>query len=285
MQLKINFLCRDSILAAPIVLDSVLFLDLAKRAGMSGIQEWLSFYFKSPMHAPEVYPEHDLFIQLMKLKNTLRYLQGEDLITHLGPGVLRLDCSARPCQPLSAASSSAVLSALPVVGLGNCCCCLWVVCGGVLAAYLDQQSDPTPITVGRGAFTGFLAGIIGAIVWIVVAWRVERAPGAASRQSPRRDESRRPEMRRPKCGRLLEWVSANAVALPAVAGLLPAALSSAPSSQRLAACWARRSSATTCRLRSAVPFSLHRSAALIVDAQRRQAGVLFGMSDPAGICS
>jgi myo-inositol-1-phosphate synthase len=84
MQLKINFLCRDSILAAPIVLDVALFLDLAKRAGMSGIQEWLSFYFKSPMHAPEVYPEHDLFIQLMKLKNTLRYLRGEDLITHLG---------------------------------------------------------------------------------------------------------------------------------------------------------------------------------------------------------
>jgi myo-inositol-1-phosphate synthase len=84
MQLKINFLCRDSILAAPIVLDSVLFLDLAKRAGMAGIQEWLSFYFKSPMHAPEVYPEHDLFIQLMKLKNTLRYMQSEELITHLG---------------------------------------------------------------------------------------------------------------------------------------------------------------------------------------------------------
>jgi myo-inositol-1-phosphate synthase len=84
MQLKINFLCRDSILAAPIVLDSALFLDLAKRAGMSGIQEWLSFYYKSPMHAPGLYPEHDLFIQLMKLKNTLRYMQGEDLITHLG---------------------------------------------------------------------------------------------------------------------------------------------------------------------------------------------------------
>ena len=84
MQLKINFLCRDSILAAPIVLDSALFLDLAKRAGMSGIQEWLSFYFKSPMHAPGLYPEHDLFIQLMKLKNTLRYMQGEDMITHLG---------------------------------------------------------------------------------------------------------------------------------------------------------------------------------------------------------
>ena len=84
MQLKINFLCRDSILAAPIVLDTALFLDLAKRAGMSGIQEWLSFYFKSPMHAPAVYPEHDLFIQLMKLKNTLRHIQGEELITHLG---------------------------------------------------------------------------------------------------------------------------------------------------------------------------------------------------------
>jgi myo-inositol-1-phosphate synthase len=84
MQLKVNFLCRDSILAAPIVLDVALFLDLAKRAGMSGIQEWLSFYFKSPMHAAGLYPEHDLFIQLMKLKNTLRYMKGEDLITHLG---------------------------------------------------------------------------------------------------------------------------------------------------------------------------------------------------------
>jgi myo-inositol-1-phosphate synthase len=84
MQLKVNFLCRDSILAAPIVLDVALFLDLAKRAGMAGIQEWLSFYFKSPQHAPGLYPEHDLFIQLMKLKNTLRYLRGEDLITHLG---------------------------------------------------------------------------------------------------------------------------------------------------------------------------------------------------------
>jgi myo-inositol-1-phosphate synthase len=84
MQLKINFLCRDSILAAPIVLDLALFLDLAKRAGLSGIQEWLSFYFKSPMHAPGLYPEHDLFIQLMKLKNTLRHMMGEELITHLG---------------------------------------------------------------------------------------------------------------------------------------------------------------------------------------------------------
>ena len=84
MQLKVNFLCRDSILAAPIVLDVLLFLDLAKRAGWDGIQEWLSFYFKSPMHAPGLYPEHDLFIQLMKLKNTLRFLKGEELITHLG---------------------------------------------------------------------------------------------------------------------------------------------------------------------------------------------------------
>ena len=84
MQIKIDFLCRDSILAAPLVLDLVLFLDLAKRAGMRGIQEWLSFYFKSPMCAPAVYPEHDLFIQSMKLKNTLRHLRGEELITHLG---------------------------------------------------------------------------------------------------------------------------------------------------------------------------------------------------------
>jgi myo-inositol-1-phosphate synthase len=84
MQIKIDFLCRDSILAAPIVLDLALFLDLAHRCGMKGIQEWLSFYFKSPMCAPELYPEHDLFIQLMKLKNTLRYIKGEDLITHLG---------------------------------------------------------------------------------------------------------------------------------------------------------------------------------------------------------
>jgi len=84
MQIKVDFLCRDSILAAPIVLDLVLFLDLAQRAGFRGIQEWLSFYFKSPMTSPELYPEHDLFIQSMKLKNTLRWLMGEELITHLG---------------------------------------------------------------------------------------------------------------------------------------------------------------------------------------------------------
>jgi len=84
MQIKVDFLCRDSILAAPIVLDLALFFDLAKRAGMRGIQEWLSFYFKSPMCAKELYPEHDLFIQSMKLKNTLRWMMGEELITHLG---------------------------------------------------------------------------------------------------------------------------------------------------------------------------------------------------------
>jgi len=84
MQIKINFLARDSILAAPIVLDLALFLDLARRAGMGGIQEWLSFYFKSPMTAPELYPEHDLFIQLMKLKNTLRTIMGEEVIHHTG---------------------------------------------------------------------------------------------------------------------------------------------------------------------------------------------------------
>lgn len=84
MQIKVDFLCRDSILAAPIVLDLALFMDLAQRAGMSGIQEWLSFYFKSPMTAPGLYPEHDLFIQHWKLKNTLRHMVGEEQITHLG---------------------------------------------------------------------------------------------------------------------------------------------------------------------------------------------------------
>lgn len=84
MQIKINFLCRDSILAAPVVLDLVLFMDLAQRAHLKGIQEWLSFYFKSPMVAPGLYPENDLFIQHTKLKNFLRYLMGEELITHLG---------------------------------------------------------------------------------------------------------------------------------------------------------------------------------------------------------
>ena len=83
MQLKIDFLCRDSILAAPIVLDLILFADLAQRSGMNGVQEWLSFYFKSPMHDVDKVPEHDLFIQLMKLKNTLRKLMNEHPITHL----------------------------------------------------------------------------------------------------------------------------------------------------------------------------------------------------------
>ena len=84
MQIKVNFLCRDSILAAPLVVDLALLLDLAQRCGFHGTQEWLSFYFKSPMTAPELYPEHDLFIQLMKLKNTLRWIAGEDVISHLG---------------------------------------------------------------------------------------------------------------------------------------------------------------------------------------------------------
>ncbi len=84
MQLKVDFLCRDSILAAPLALDLVLFMDLAKRAGMGGTQEWLSFFFKSPMHAPEVYAENDLFVQLEKFENNLRNMMGETLITHLG---------------------------------------------------------------------------------------------------------------------------------------------------------------------------------------------------------
>jgi myo-inositol-1-phosphate synthase len=84
MQIKINFLCRDSILAAPLVLDLALFMDFAQRAGLKGIQEWLSFFFKSPMAAPGLQPEHDLFIQQTKFKNTLRHLMGEEQITHLG---------------------------------------------------------------------------------------------------------------------------------------------------------------------------------------------------------
>jgi len=91
MQIKINFLCSDSTLAAPLVLDLVLFMDFAKRAGLGGIQEWLSFYFKSPQHASAVYPEHDLFIQQTKLKNTLRWLMGAEQITHLGLEYYRLD--------------------------------------------------------------------------------------------------------------------------------------------------------------------------------------------------
>ena len=84
MQIKVNFLCRDSILAAPLVLDLALFMDFAQRAGLKGIQEWLSFFFKSPMAAPGLQPEHDLFIQQTKFKNTLRHLMGEEQITHLG---------------------------------------------------------------------------------------------------------------------------------------------------------------------------------------------------------
>lgn len=86
MQIKVDFLCRDSVLAAPLMLDLVLFADFAKRAGMSGVQDWLSFYFKSPQVSENKYPEHDLFIQLMKLKNTIRYLIGEEQITHIEPG-------------------------------------------------------------------------------------------------------------------------------------------------------------------------------------------------------
>ena len=100
MQIKVDFLCRDSILAAPLVLDLALFYDLAKRANLKGIQEWLSFYFKSPMTPQGLYPEHDVFIQLTKLKNTLRYLMGEEQITHLGEYVLDME-NSRSAEALS----------------------------------------------------------------------------------------------------------------------------------------------------------------------------------------
>ena len=112
MQIKIDFLCRDSILAAPLVLDLVLFLDLAQRAGMKGIQEWLSFYFKGPMTAAGLYPEHDIFIQLMKLKNTLRWMQGEDLHYPFRPRILRLGTTA-PAKGPSTPSASALATFLP----------------------------------------------------------------------------------------------------------------------------------------------------------------------------
>ncbi|MFQ6028153.1 MAG: inositol-3-phosphate synthase, partial [Dehalococcoidia bacterium] len=101
MQIKVNFLCSDSILAAPLVLDLALFLDLAQRAGLSGIQEWLSFYFKSPQHAASVYPEHDLFIQQTKLKNTLRWLMGAAQITHLGMEYYRDDWAGELSEELA----------------------------------------------------------------------------------------------------------------------------------------------------------------------------------------
>jgi len=84
MQIKVDFLCRDSILAAPLVLDLAILLDLAKRSEMKGIQEWLSFYLKSPQTKEGLYPQHDLFKQFEKLKNTIRHIAGEDIITHLG---------------------------------------------------------------------------------------------------------------------------------------------------------------------------------------------------------
>ena len=165
MQLKINFLCRDSILAAPIVLDSALFLDLAKRAGMSGIQEWLSFYYKSPMHAPEVYPEHDLFIQLMKLKNTLRTCRAKSssrisvaeyhdwrrsLSRATDAGCSSAAYSSASCRPCPSSTSPT-------------CCCLWIVGWRHPGRLLEQQNDSRPITAGRGALTGVLAGIVGGV--------------------------------------------------------------------------------------------------------------------------
>ena len=153
MQLKINFLCRDSILAAPIVLDVALFLDLAKRAGMCGIQEWLSFYFKSPMHAPGLYPEHDLFIQLMKLKNTLRYLQRRRADHAPRPRVLRLSGLRRQAAAGAArrARSSACCrrcrSSAPATAAAACG---WSR-GGVARRLPAPAELPTPIDRRRRA--------------------------------------------------------------------------------------------------------------------------------------
>jgi myo-inositol-1-phosphate synthase len=158
MQLKINFLCRDSILAAPIVADVALFLDLAQRSGMSGIQEWLSFYFKSPMYAKGLYPEHDLFIQLMKLKNTLRHLKvrssshisvantttrdsGED-----GPwGSINRHCSGEYSSGSCPRCRTSTRRTAVACGLFG---------GGVLVVYLQQQASPTPVATGDAVIGG-----------------------------------------------------------------------------------------------------------------------------------
>ena len=230
MQLKINFLCRDSILAAPIVLDLVLFLDLAQRAGMTGIQEWLSFYFKSPMHAPSALPgarpvhpvdeaeehaalpagrgpHHAPRARVLRLsRKTGREgrgglhgrhrtrpsrLDSPDPVLPLVPratiraheSVARRhrrdaapprnegrDMTASKTQPaLLGGIFIGVLSALPVVNLGNCCCCLWVVAGGALAVYLLQQNDPAPISTGDALHVGLLAGVVGAVVGSLVS--------------------------------------------------------------------------------------------------------------------
>src|SRR5208337_276667 len=113
MQIKVDFLCRDSILAAPIVLDLILFLDLAKRAGLRGIQEWLSFYFKSPQCREDLKPEHDIFIQHLKLKNTLRILMGEEVLDHSGLDYYDPDrgTAARAGAPKPAAKKRALTKA------------------------------------------------------------------------------------------------------------------------------------------------------------------------------
>ena len=158
MQLKINFLCRDSILAAPIVLDVALFLDLAKRAGMHGIQEWLSFYFKSPharagplsgarpVHPADEAEEHA----------ALSAGRGADHAPRTG--VLRLMDSDRLQPALSGGLLIGVLSALPLVNVGNCCCCMWVIAGGMLAVYLRQQNTPFAVSSSEGALVGLMAG-------------------------------------------------------------------------------------------------------------------------------
>ena len=162
MQLKINFLCRDSILAAPIVLDVALFLDLAKRAGMHGIQEWLSFYFKSPMHAPGLYPEHDLFIQLMKLKNTLRYLQGR-----------RAHHASRPWSTTTEVPSYSSAGAVRRPRHGRAVGAADHLASATLLLPVGRQrrrrrrvpvpaEPPDPMTAADGALVGLLAGLIGA---------------------------------------------------------------------------------------------------------------------------
>ena len=188
MQLKINFLCRDSILAAPIVLDSALFLDLAKRAGMSRHPGVAVVLLQGPMHAPELYPEHDLFIQLMKLKNTLRYLQGRRADHAPRPRVLRLMTPALPCAAGAArrpVHRRAVGAAdrqrrqLLLLPLGR----RRRRARGLSAPAESAAADHA----GDGALVGLLAGLIGAVVWLVAVDSDRRADGAVRAGDARAD--------------------------------------------------------------------------------------------------
>ena len=167
-------------------------------------------------------------------------------------------------RPLLGGLFIGVLSALPVVSVGNCCC-LWIVGGGVLAAYLDQQNEPRPITAGRGALTGLLAGVIGAFVWLIVVDGARRRAGAAAGAARRASSLRNARDMPPEVRAMARDRSAPVVVGRLRLRLRRAAVSPARSSRRSAACSAPRSSGTTCRRRSAARRAAAASAAVTSD--------------------